>query len=130
MFFRRRNRCGGPFSFIPFCKQHPVGTPSCIQPGALDLQTVFGSRGQHNIPLANDTSIGVGYAPLSPLERLVLAIERQMNDRDRSANHPAWGEDVKVMGIRRGATVDLTIACAMIGRHLSHMDDYLAEKVP
>ena len=45
------------------------------------------------------------------------------------ADHPAWGEDVKVMGIRRGATVDLTIACAMIGRHLSHMDDYLAEKV-
>ena len=100
-----------------------------IQPGSLDLQTVFGSRGQHNIPLANDTSIGVGYAPLSPLERLVLAIERQINDRDRSADHPAWGEDVKVMGIRRGATVDLTIACAMIGRHLSHMDDYLAEKM-
>lgn len=31
------------------------------------------------------------------------------------------------MGIRRGAVVSLTIACAMIGRHLSNLDDYLAE---
>jgi S-adenosylmethionine synthetase len=32
------------------------------------------------------------------------------------------------MGIRRGDKVEMTIACAMIGRHLSHIDDYLAEK--
>ena len=32
------------------------------------------------------------------------------------------------MGVRRGEVVDLTIACAMIGRHLAHKDDYLAAK--
>jgi len=32
------------------------------------------------------------------------------------------------MAIRRYEAVDLTVACAMIGRYLSHMDDYLAEK--
>ena len=99
-----------------------------IQPGSIDLQTLF-SRGTHRgTALANDSSIGVGHAPLSPLERLVLTIERRMNSRDRAKKNPAWGEDVKIMGIRRGTTLDITVACAMIGRYLSHIDDYLAEK--
>jgi S-adenosylmethionine synthetase len=38
------------------------------------------------------------------------------------------GEDAKVMGVRYGEAVNLTIACAMIGQHLAHIDDYLAEK--
>jgi S-adenosylmethionine synthetase len=99
-----------------------------IQPGSIDLQTLF-SRGTHRgTALANDSSIGVGHAPLSPLERLVLTIERRINTRDRAKKNPAWGEDVKIMGIRRGTTLDITVACAMIGRYLSHIDDYLAEK--
>jgi S-adenosylmethionine synthetase len=98
-----------------------------IQPVSQDLQDLF-SRRTSKVPLANDTSIGVGYAPLSPLERLVLAIEKQINGRDRNHEHPAWGEDVKVMGVRHGSTADLTVACAMIGRHVAHMEDYLAEK--
>jgi S-adenosylmethionine synthetase len=106
-----------------------VQVHECIQPGSLDLQTLFSNRERGNVALANDTSIGVGHAPLSPLERLVLAIEKRMNGRDRASQNPAWGEDIKVMGIRRGEIVDLTVACAMIGRHLSHVDDYFAEKV-
>jgi S-adenosylmethionine synthetase len=58
-----------------------------------------------------------------------LAIERQINNRDRIAQNPAWGEDIKVMGLRRDNAVDITIACAMIGRHLLDMDAYLAEKM-
>jgi S-adenosylmethionine synthetase len=98
-----------------------------IRPGSLDLQALFASRNS-DVARANDTSIGVGYAPLSPLERLVLAVERRINAKDRATLNPAWGEDIKVMGIRRGEALDLTIACAMIDRHLSHMDDYLAAK--
>ncbi len=98
-----------------------------IQPGSYDLQALFSRRPEFAIPLANDTSIGVGYAPMSPLERLVLAVEKRINGRNRD-QHPAWGEDVKVMAVRNGDAVHLTIACAMIGRHLSHLDDYLAEK--
>jgi len=70
----------------------------------------------------------VGHAPLSHLERLVLAVDRRINGKDHARQNPAWGEDVKVMGIRRGEVVNLTIACAMIGRHLAHIDDYLAKK--
>ncbi len=98
-----------------------------IQPGSQDLQDLF-SRGDQKVPLANDTSIGVGHAPMSALERLVLAIDRNINQRGRNGEHPAWGEDVKVMGIRSGGTLQLTVACAMIGHHLRHLDDYMAEK--
>jgi S-adenosylmethionine synthetase len=59
-----------------------------IQPGSTDLQTLFSRRSGPEIPLANDTSIGVGYAPMSALERLVLAVEKRINGRNRE--RPAW----------------------------------------
>jgi S-adenosylmethionine synthetase len=99
-----------------------------VQPGSHDLRTLFARRSGAAVPLANDTSIGVGYAPLSPLERLVLAIEKRINGRNRQREHPAWGEDIKVLGARNGAAVRLTVACAVIGRHVRHPDDYFAEK--
>ena len=99
-----------------------------IQPGSVDLQALFPAAGARDVALANDTSVGVGHAPLSCLERLVLAVEKRINARDRARQNPAWGEDIKVMGVRHGEAVNLTIACAMIGRHLAHIDDYLAEK--
>jgi S-adenosylmethionine synthetase len=100
---------------------HPL-----IRPGSQDLRNLFTRN--NRTPLANDTSFGTGYAPASALERLVLAVERFINGRDRRQEHPAWGEDVKVMGVRHGQSVRLTVACAMIDRHIAHVDDYLAEK--
>lgn len=94
--------------------------------GSKDLQQLFSRASE--APSANDTSIGVGYAPMSALEILVLDVERRINGRDRLRAHPAWGEDVKVMGIRQGRSVRLTVACAMIGRYLAQRDDYFAEK--
>ncbi len=99
-----------------------------IAPGSQDLQELFSRSPGQNARLANDTSVGVGHAPLSPLERLVLETERSINGRDRTKAHPAWGEDVKVMGLRCLDEVRLTVACAMVGRYLAHIDDYLAEK--
>jgi S-adenosylmethionine synthetase len=99
-----------------------------IHPGSQDLQAVFSRDSEGGIPLANDTSIGVGYAPMSPLELLVIAAEKRINGRNRAYEHPAWGEDVKIMGVRHRDAIFLTIACAMIGRHLAHLDDYLTEK--
>jgi S-adenosylmethionine synthetase len=99
-----------------------------VEPGSQDLRHLFSRRHQLNLALANDTSIGVGHAPLTPLEVLVLSAERQLQGRDRERDRPAWGEDVKIMALRSGDIVHLTVACAMIGRYLAHMDDYLAEK--
>jgi S-adenosylmethionine synthetase len=97
------------------------------RPVSQDLQMLFAHREQGNIALCNDTSVGVGHAPLSPLEQLVLAVEKHANGRDRCREMPAWGEDIKVMGVRCGNRVRLTIACAMIGRYLTDIDDYLSQ---
>jgi len=99
-----------------------------IRPGSQDLQELFSRGLRSRVPLANDTIVGVGYAPMSALEKLVLAVEQHINSRDRNRVRPAWGEDVKVMGFRDGSEARLTIACAMIGKYLSHVDDYVAEK--
>lgn len=101
---------------------------SAVRSGAQSLTELFSRRsGARTVPLANDTSFGVGYAPLSPLETLVLKVERLLNGRERSTDHPAWGEDIKVMAVRHDGAVSLTLACAMIGRHLSGIDAYVAE---
>lgn len=99
-----------------------------LRPGSRALADLYGrhSRGAMK-QLANDTSIGVGYAPISALEFLVLRLESRLNGRNRTAHHPAWGEDIKIMGIRHGMAVSLTVACAMIDRHLAGVDEYRAE---
>src|SRR6266702_180210 len=106
-----------------------VKIDTVVQQGSQDLQTLFSRRGPRGIALANDTSFGVGYAPLSPLERLALAIEQQINGRDRERDRPAWGEDIKDMAVRTADRVEITVACAMIGRFLANMDEYLEHKL-
>jgi S-adenosylmethionine synthetase len=90
------------------------------RPGAAELVHV------HRRARANDTSCGVGYAPLSTLERLVLRVERELSALGRT--RPEVGEDVKVMGVRRGDRIRLTVACAFVGRHCADLADYLARK--
>jgi S-adenosylmethionine synthetase len=108
-------------------EQH-VHIHNLIRPGSQELQELFSRRRQSKVLLANDTSVGLGYAPMSPLERLVLAVEKRINGRDRNTVHPAWGEDIKIMAVRRGSSAQMTVACAMIGGYLSSIDDYLREK--
>jgi S-adenosylmethionine synthetase len=91
-----------------------------VRPGAAELVHV------HRRALANDTSCGVGYAPLSELERLVLRVERELSSAGRA--RPEVGEDVKVMGVRRGDRIHLTVACAFVGRHCADLADYVARK--
>lgn len=62
-----------------------------MAPGSQDLQELFSRARPEDVPLANDTSVGVGHAPLSPLEHLVLQAERRINGRNRGTAHPAWG---------------------------------------
>jgi S-adenosylmethionine synthetase len=99
-----------------------------VHQGSQDLQSLFSRGSAQQIPLANDTSFGVGHAPLSALERLVLNIEQRLHDRDRARDRPAWGEDIKIMAVRSGERLKLTIACAMIGRFLTDIDSYLQQK--
>jgi S-adenosylmethionine synthetase len=96
-----------------------------IRPGSADLVELFERQGASGVWLSNDTSIGVGYAPLSPLEQSVLGIERRLNTPRLLAAHPEIGEDIKVMGVRDGPHADLTVACGLIGRHLADLGAYV-----
>jgi S-adenosylmethionine synthetase len=42
--------------------------------------------------------------------------------------HPEVGEDIKVLGVRRGQALKLIIASAFVARHVHDMADYLAKK--
>ena len=89
-----------------------------IRAGSADLRALF-SRGE---TLANDTSFGVGHAPRSPLEQMVLAIEAGL--AAERAVFPAFGEDTKILGVARGGRVELTVAIAMVDRHLADQHAY------
>jgi S-adenosylmethionine synthetase len=90
--------------------------------GSGDLQDVFSEEGA-TVPMANDTSFGVGHAPLSETEEIVLNAEHRLNG-EFAADHPALGPDVKIMGKRERDTIDVTVAAAMVDRYVESRDEY------
>jgi S-adenosylmethionine synthetase len=89
--------------------------------GSGDLQTVFGEEGA--VPMANDTSYGVGHAPLTETEEIVYNTERHLVT-EYASEHPVVGQDIKVMGKREGDHVDVTVAVATIDYHLDGLEEY------
>jgi len=106
---------------------HHVRITPLVRPGSTDLRALF-ARGTRRL-LANDTSCGAGFAPLSRLERLVLQVERALNDTNTKTRYPAIGEDVKVMAVRHAERVTLTVACAMVDRFVRNATDYSEHKI-
>ncbi|MFD1515374.1 methionine adenosyltransferase [Halomarina rubra] len=90
--------------------------------GSGDLQEVFGEE-ERTVPSANDTSFGVGHAPLTETEQIVLEAERHLNG-EYSADHPELGEDIKLMGKREGDRIDVTVAAAMVDSYIDDIDAY------
>ena len=98
-----------------------------VRSSSHDLVGVY-ELGKQAVPLANDTSFGVSFAPLSVLENLVLKTERYLNSREFKEKLPEVGEDIKVMGLRMDRKIRLTIAAAMISSLVHDMDHYLSVK--
>jgi len=92
-----------------------------IGKGSVDLTAVYDSK-KH---LSNDTSFGVGYAPYSQTEKVVLETERYINGAMKRRIKES-GEDVKVMAARMGDTINLTIACAMVDRYIPDKSHYVS----
>ena len=97
-----------------------------LAPGSDELSDIFARPGQ--MMVANDTSAAVGYYPLSPTEKAVLEMERYLNGRQFKERYPQTGEDIKVMGARRGRELDLTIAMPLLARYVSSEEAYFAGK--
>jgi len=95
-----------------------------IKPGSPELVDIFSRQ----TPGANDTSGAVGYAPLTETERLVLLTENYMNSPAFKQTFPEAGEDIKVMGFRRGPVLDLTAAVAFVDRFIDSEDTYFRRK--
>lgn len=105
---------------------HDIIVDYKVRSGSTDLVGNF--EESIDVPLANDTSIGIGYAPLTKIEELTYQTERMLNDPATKKKHPAIGEDIKVMGVRHKNKIDLTIACAMICTELVDTDHYFSAK--
>lgn len=105
--------------------EHDIEVHSLVHPVSADLGNLFARRSSSQRRLANDTSCCVGYAPFSRLESIAYGVERKLAAMSASGSHPAIGRDIKVMGVREGQRIDLTIACAMVGGALSNAAEYL-----
>ena len=108
-------------------EQH-IKLHSLIRPGSSDLVELYLRQEATGIALANDTSCGVGYAPLSEMENIVLQVERTLNSAETKAAHPETGEDIKVMAVRRDENIELTVSCAFVDRYIADADDYVQRK--
>jgi S-adenosylmethionine synthetase len=94
------------------------------RPGSSELVQLF-TGGEAR---ANDTSCGVGFAPLSRLEEMVLRVERELNAPAMKRVRPEIGEDVKVMGVREGERFRLTLACAFVDTFVHDAAEYVHKK--
>ncbi|MHB8875823.1 MAG: methionine adenosyltransferase [Myxococcaceae bacterium] len=107
--------------------QRHVQVHPLIRPGSAALVHVHG-RGVRPGRLANDTSIGVGFWPPTQLERIVHAVERRLTAPQTVGAFPEIGEDAKVMGLRRGSELALTVSCAAVASHVRSVAEYQAAK--
>jgi S-adenosylmethionine synthetase len=97
-----------------------------LKPGSQGLTDIF--KRKECMLGANDTSAAVGYAPLTRTENMVLDTERYVNSGDFKKRFPEAGEDVKVMGFRNGANLNLTVAMAFVDRFVDSEKDYMQKK--
>jgi S-adenosylmethionine synthetase len=89
----------------------------------------FEPRGLKDIPefkqlMANDTSIGVGYAPISILEKIVLGLEQTLNSKNYKKKRLWMGSDIKIMAFRRNFDVKMTICIPQIADKVKNIEGY------
>ena len=94
-----------------------------IGKGSVDLRGLYESKKL----LANDTSFGIGYAPFSETEKIVLETAKMINGKLKK-KIKGIGEDIKVMAGREKNKINLTIAAAMVGSEIPDIDHYISVK--
>jgi len=99
---------------------------SVLAPGSEELTDIFQRQGE--ALGANDTSALVGYYPLSPTEEAVLKLERHLNSSAFKERFPETGEDTKVMGLRSGTDLALTVAMPLLSGFVRSEQEYFRRK--
>ncbi len=90
-----------------------------IGQGSVDLRGLYETQRL----LANDTSFGVGFGPLSETEKITLETEKYINGK-LWKTLPELGEDVKVMACRMKDEIALTVAVAMVSSKIPDKEHY------
>ncbi|MEO3755616.1 methionine adenosyltransferase [Streptomyces sp. B6B3] len=79
--------------------------------------------------LANDTSLGTGWAPLNPLESFTTALVNHLSgDSEFTRAHPWCGTDVKLMGYADEDRADIVLAVPQKSAHVPSRAAYLANR--
>lgn len=73
---------------------------------------------------ANDTAIGVGYAPLTDLEKTILTLEQLLNGSKYKKDKRWLGSDIKIMGARIGEDHGITLCIPQISRYVQSNAEY------
>ncbi len=98
-----------------------------MKPGSPELTGIFDEKAGTN-PTANDTSCAVGLAPFTPTEKAVFDLEHYINSQEFKETFPEMGSDVKIMGLRRGSALHLTVACPLFASMISGEKEYFNRK--
>lgn len=75
-------------------------------------------------PISNDTAVGCAWAPLTPLEKLVLEIEQTLTSDETWSLYPWMGSDCKIMASRSKKNVDITISIPQVSTYVNSVDEY------
>ncbi len=117
---------------ITAAKHHISETMKRLDPDRHMVIDCYAGRGseelQHMVECttANDTSFGVSHWPRSALEHAVYETAQYIN-YDLINDFPV-GEDVKVMGLRRGREMVLTVAVPFIATEVADAAEYVEVK--
>jgi S-adenosylmethionine synthetase len=108
------------------CSTGLFAIESAVRAGSPNLRRVMPAA--NTLPLSNDTSFGVGFAPYSPLEQAVLDLSALLKSASFRTAFPAAGDDFKIMGVRFDDHVVLTIALAFKDSLVENCGHYFSIK--
>ncbi len=114
---------------------HNISTKS--SPGKTDLESKkegtrknwFEPRGKQDIKElkflgSNDTSLGVGFAPLTKFERTIIELEDSFNNRSFRKDKLWLGTDIKIMGTKIDDSIDITLCIPQISQYVRNEQEY------
>lgn len=78
----------------------------------------------HSNLFANDTSAVVSYWPLTQSENLALKLEGYFYDEKQKPRFKEFGQDIKVMVVRKRKQFDITLCVPFFSRYLDDADAY------